>query len=54
MDKKKKYEAFDDYEGNHESLGQFDTKPEANKAVKQRREDTDGECRCYVVPVEAK
>jgi hypothetical protein len=54
MGEKKKFEAFDDYEGNHESLGQFDTKPEANKAVKQRREDTDGECRCYVVPVEAK
>jgi hypothetical protein len=43
-----KYEVIDEYEC-EESLGVFDTKKEANKAIRQREKDTDGECNCHII-----
>ncbi len=46
-----KYQVTDFYE-NEEDLGTFDTKEEAEAAVKQREADTDGECDCRINLVE--
>jgi hypothetical protein len=48
----KRYEAIDDYEGQRESLGIFDTRKEASKAIRQREKDTDGECNCRIEEVD--
>ena len=43
-----KYEAYDYYEGQRETLGTFDTIREARKAIRDRERETDGECSCYI------
>ena len=42
-----KYRVIDDYDYDDEVLGYFNNEKEVRKAIKQRIDDTDGEC--YII-----
>lgn len=48
------YEVIDSYEGVEESLGLFGTEREAKARIREQVRDTDGECACRIVKIDAK